>query len=155
VTQFREGNATLTIINGQEVFIPDPSANDAIDNDLDGLVDENQAAHFETRVRRGLPGLSYINYVTGAGENDLLIDERRDNDIDEDEDWDPLFDDVGADGLGPDDDGYPGPDQGEADGIPTRGEPNFGQTDPDESDQIGLTGFNFFELKSRHDLRID
>jgi len=155
VTQFREGNATLTIVNGQEVFIPDPSANDAIDNDLDGLVDENQATHYETRVRRGLPGLSYINYVTGEGENDLLIDERRDNDIDEDEDWDPLFDDVGADGLGPDDDGYPGPDQGEADGIPTQGEPNFGKTDPDESDQIGLTGFNFFELQSGPDLSID
>jgi hypothetical protein len=155
VTVFREGNATLTIVNGQEVFIPDPSANDAIDNDLDGLVDENQATHYETRVRSGLPGLSYINYVTGAGENDLLIDERRDNDIDEDEDWDPLFDDVGADGLGPDDDGYPGPDQGEGDGIPTQGELNFGKTDPDESDQIGLTGFNFFELQSAPDLSID
>lgn len=155
VTQFREGNATLAIINGQEVFIPDPSANDAIDNDLDGLVDENQATHYETRVRRGLTGLSYINYRTGAGINDLLIDERRDNNIDEDEDWDPLFDDVGADGLGPDDDGYPGPDVGEGDGIPTQGEPNFGKTDPDESDQIGLTGFNFFELQSAPDLSID
>jgi hypothetical protein len=155
VTQLREGNATLAIINGQEVFIPDPSANDAIDNDLDGLVDENQATHYETRVRRGLTGLSYINFRTGAGINDLLIDERRDNDIDEDEDWDPLFDDVGADGLGPDDDGYPGPDVGEGDGIPTQGEPNFGKTDPDESDQIGLTGFNFFELQSAPDLSID
>ena len=71
------------------------------------------------------------------------------------EDWDPLFDDVGEDGLGPDDDGYPGPDAGEGDGIPTQGEPNFGKTDPDESDQIGLTGFNFFELQSAPDLSID
>ncbi len=62
-------------------------------------------------------GLSYINFVTGAGVNDLLIDEKRDNDIDEDGDWDPLFDDLGQDGLGPDDDGYPGPDAGEGDGI--------------------------------------
>lgn len=155
VTQFREGNATLTLVNGQEIFIPHPSANDAIDNDLDGLVDENQATHYETRVRRGLTGLSYKNFVTGAGVNDLLIDERRDNDIDEDGDWDPGFDDLGEDGLGPEDDNYPGPDFGEGDGIPTQGEPNFGKTDPDESDQIGLTGFNFFELQSAPDLSID
>ncbi|MCW8803178.1 MAG: hypothetical protein OQK57_02180 [Ignavibacteriaceae bacterium] len=157
VTQFREGNATSEIINGQEVFIPDPSANDAIDNDLDGLVDENQATHYETRIRRQppLPGLSYKNYVTGAGVNDLLIDEKRDNDIDEDGDWDPMFDDLGQDGLGPDDDNYPGPDAGEGDGLPTQGEPNFGKTDPDESDQIGLTGFNFFELQSAPDLSVD
>ncbi len=124
---------------------------------MDGLVDENQATHFETRVRRlpPLPGVSYINYITGEGVNDLLIGERRDNDIDEDEDWDSEFDDVGQDGLGPDDRGYPGPDLGEGDGIPTQGEPNFGITDPDESDQIGLTGFNFFELQSAPDLSID
>jgi len=157
LTSFREGHATLQIINGREVFIPDPTANDAIDNDLDGLVDENQATHYETRIRRDPPllGISYKNYVTGEGVNDLLIDERRDNDIDEDEDWDPEFDDVGQDGLGPDDTGYPGPDLGEGDGIPTQGEPNFGITDPDESDQIGLTGFNFFELQSAPDLSID
>ncbi len=159
VTQFREGNATEQIINGQRVWIPDPSANDAIDNDLDGLLDENEATHYQTRVNRPplppLPASSYKNYITGAGVNDPLIDERRDDDIDEDGDWDPLFDDLGEDGLGPEDSGYPGPDIGEGDGIPTQGEPNFGKTDPDESDQIGLTGFNFFELQSAPDLSID
>jgi hypothetical protein len=155
VTQFREGNATSQIINGRQVWIPAASANDAIDNDLDGLVDENQATHYETRVSRGLTGLAYKNFRTGAGVDDLLIDERRDNDIDEDGDWDIQFDDLGEDGLGPDDTGYPGPDIGEGDGIPTQGEPNFGKTDPDESDQIGLTGFNFFELQSAPDLSID
>jgi hypothetical protein len=155
VTYFKEGNAEIRVISGQEVFIPDPTANDAIDNDLDGLVDENQATHYETRIRKGLDGLAYKNYITGEGLNDLLIDERRDNDIDEDGDWDPEFDDVGEDGLGPNDRGYPGPDVGEGDGIPTQGEPNYGITDPDESDQIGLTGFNFFELNSAPDLSID
>ena len=29
--------------------------------------------------------------------------------------------------------------QGEGDGLPTHGEPNFDETDKDESDQIGLT----------------
>jgi len=155
VTEFREGNAVLQIINGRQVWIPQPSANDAIDNDLDGLVDENQATHYETRVARGLTGLAYKNFRTGEGVNDLLIDERRDNLIDEDQDWDPQFDDLGEDGLGPEDLEYPGPDIGEGDGIPTQGEPNFGKTDPDESDQIGLTGFNFFELQSAPDLSID
>jgi hypothetical protein len=158
VTQLREGNATLQTINGQNIWIPDPSANDAIDNDLDGLVDENEATHFQTRVNRvpvPAPASSYMNYITGEGVNDPLIDERRDNDLDEDGDWDPGFDDLGEDGLGPEDDDYPGPDFGEGDGIPTQGEPNFGKTDPDESDQIGLTGFNFFELQSAPDLSID
>src|SRR5690606_37604062 len=53
-----------------------------------------------------------------------------------------LNDDYGRDGLGPFDIGYPGPDEGEADGIPTIREPNFDETDVDESDQIGLTGFH-------------
>ena len=50
--------------------------------------------------------------------------------------------DVGLDGLGPFDLGYPGPDTGEADGVPTPGEPNFDELDVDESDQVGLTGFD-------------
>lgn len=54
---------------------------------------------------------------------------------DEDMDWDPEFDDVGVDGVAGTH------DTGEDDGQPTQGEPNFGKTDLDESDQIGLTGF--------------
>jgi hypothetical protein len=60
--------------------------------------------------------------------------------------WDPgepLNDDVGSDGIGPLDAGYPGPDPdgSEGDGKPEQGEPNFGILDKDESDQLGLTGF--------------
>ena len=47
-------------------------------------------------------------------------------------------DDIGADGLA-----NTG-DSGESDGIPTDGEPNFDSTDPNESDQIGLTSFEYF-----------
>ena len=53
-----------------------------------------------------------------------------------------IFNDTGRDGLGPNDLGYPGPDDGEADGIPTAGEANFDRLDIPESDQIGLTGFD-------------
>ncbi len=87
-------------------------------------------------------------------DEDGLIDERRDDGLDNDGDWrpysdfnengkwdegEPLNDDVGADGLGPLDREYRGPDRGEADGVPTAGEPHFDATDLDESDQIGLT----------------
>lgn len=156
---FREGHIAK-IVNG--VSQPDTSAYDGIDNDLDGLIDENEAIDYTTRVKRlvngqlsPIPPLKYKNYITGDGVNDLLIDERRDNDIDEDHDWSAQFDDVGIDGLGPNDNNYPGPDQGEGNGIPDQGEPNFGRTDPDESDQIGLTGFNFFNLSVSPDMRND
>ena len=65
------------------------------------------------------------------------------------------FDDVGIDGLGSQDNDYPGPDDGEGNGIPDQGEPNFGRTDPDESDQIGLTSFNFFNLSASPDMTND
>ncbi len=54
-----------------------------------------------------------------------------------------LIDDKGSDGIGPDDEDYPGPDSDgtEDNGMPDAGESNFGKTDNDESDQIGLTSF--------------
>ena len=151
---FREGHIG-SIVNG--VSVPHPSAYDGIDNDLDGLIDENEAIHYRTRILKVPPliPLRYKNFITGAGLSDLLIDERRDNDIDEDGDWNALFDDVGIDGKGPNDNDYPGPDFGENNGKPDQGEPNFGRTDPDESDQIGLTSFNFFNLQAAPDLSID
>lgn len=102
---FREGHIARIDLG---VSVPHPSAYDGIDNDLDGLIDENQAIHYETRVRKVPPliPLKYKNYLTGAGVNDLLIDERRDNNIDEDGDWNYEVDDVGIDGKGPDDNDY-------------------------------------------------
>ncbi|MDQ7817243.1 MAG: hypothetical protein RDU14_09510 [Melioribacteraceae bacterium] len=93
-------------------------------------------------------------------DGDGMIDERQDNNIDEDGDWNPDTDDVGMDGI-------PNTgDFGEGDGIPTLGkrlhdgrpdplqpgEPNFGYTDLDESDQIGLTSFKSSQWAT--DLRI-
>jgi len=83
-------------------------------------------------------------------DGDGMIDERQDDGIDNDGDWNPLQDDVGIDGV-------PNTqDAGEGDGNPTAGirlpdgsldplypgEPNFELTDLDEADQIGLTSFN-------------
>ncbi len=71
------------------------------------------------------------------------------SDLNENGTWDagePLNDDVGADGLGPEATNYPGRDLGEGDGRPTAGEPSFDTLDKDESDQIGLTGFSVFDV---------
>ncbi len=92
---------------------------------------------------------------------DGIVDERRDDGIDNDGDWrpfsdlngngvwdpnEPLNDDLGKDGVGPFDRQYKGPDEGEGDGLPTDGEPNFDRTDKDESDQIGLTSMSIYRL---------
>jgi hypothetical protein len=120
--------------------------NNGLDDDLDGLIDESFDLHYKQirKTARGeiifelLNPLAYKNYFTGAGLDDPMIDERRDDGIDNDGDWDPEWDDVGADGV-------PGTgDEGEGDGIPTPGEPHFDAVDVNESDQIGLTSFDFF-----------
>ncbi|UCE20192.1 MAG: hypothetical protein JSV84_07615 [Gemmatimonadota bacterium] len=126
---------------------------DGIDNDDDGLIDER---------RDSGPGVWLDTYPYGVDDVDNFRtfygrepkphwsgDENQNwdpyEDVDGDGVWDPdepLNDDVGADGAGPLDADYPGPDEGEGDGIPTLGEPDFDKTDKDESDQIGLTGVN-------------
>ena len=154
VTVFQEGHIGRIV---QGVAVPDESAYDGIDNDLDGLIDENRSIHVDAREVNNQSPLSYINYVTGEGVGNLMIDEKRDNNIDEDGDWMVEFDDVGSDGLGPADNGYVGPDTDgtEGNGKPDQGEPNFGKTDPDESDQIGLTAFNFFANNASPDMSSD
>lgn len=176
------------------VAVLDQSAYDGIDNDLDGLIDENESVHFKARVSyvdpSGNPApklaLKRFDYVKLLTTNDYskywdpLIDEKRDNSAgnfqsfyiynkqgnpvlvthwsgDEDGDWNAASDDVGSDGIGPLDDGYTGPDAdgSEGNGKPDQGEPNFGTTDPHESDQIGLTGFNFFALADGPDMSKD
>lgn len=156
VTTLSEGN--VIIVTGEERV--NPNAYDGKDNDLDGLIDENYFLHY--RQRRVTPDnvvlfdilnpVRHIDYVNGQGLDDRMIDERRDDGIDNDGDWsrnpetgELLYDDEGhlIDDVGPD--GIPGTgDFGEYDGIPTPGEPNFDQTDKDESDQIGLSSFEYF-----------
>jgi hypothetical protein len=98
---------------------------DGIDNDNNGAIDEN--------IDEGI---------------DAMIDEARNDGIDNDGDWNPLTDDVGLDGV-PDTG-----DPGEGDGKPTSGarfnlpgEPGIDVTDVSETDQIGITG-SFYEPSS-------
>ena len=130
-------------------LIEDPF--NSVDDNLNGLIDESNA-HI---------GLLTKNWITGEGLDNPMIDEQRDDGIDNNNNWEtyldvnqngewdedePLNDDKGRDGLGPQDPDYPGRDTGEGDGIYTHGEPNFDQTDKDESDQIGLTSVKIFKL---------
>lgn len=139
-TMLAEGNIMTGTSN------VNPNANDGYDNDLDGLIDENYQVHFH-QIKRNTKGeilinqynpLAHVDYVTGEGINDKLIDERRDDLVDNDGDWVRELDDFGADGV-PNTN-----DAGENDGFPTPGESHFDQTDVNESDQIGLTSFQYF-----------
>ena len=129
---------------------------DGKDNDSDGITDE---------LRDGGPGQRILGqdairaYLATLPGFDLAAFERFYGPLeqrpafkvgvwwtgDEDMDWVEEFDDVGGDGV------YGSADpvaDGERDGKPTEGEPNFDRTDINESDQIGLTGFKMNRIKA-------
>ena len=136
------------------------------DDNFNGLIDERYIDPSDPTidVRLDHTGYAYINYLS-YNDGDVLkrgyvvpgldvepaienvapmIDEARNDGVDNDGDWDEFTDDVGFDGQ---------PDtydflQGEDNGVPDNGEPHFDKTDVDESDQIGLTSFYYFELGS-------
>ncbi len=153
-------------------FLESPSNDDnGLDDDLDGIIDESRFDTDYQLLTSQADILAYasseynlIQFETFYGET---IQERPAYEVgrwftsDEELDWvgfsddndngifddgELLNDDIGLDGLGPFDLEYPGPDFGEADGIPNstllEGEPNYNTVDVDESDQIGLTGFD-------------
>jgi hypothetical protein len=143
------------------------NAYDGVDNDFDGLTDENQFLHFRQFKRNRNPPFQVLidvfrpvrhaDYVGNLGTSPLsMLDEKRNDRVDNDQDWNINFDDVGRDGIGPTAVNYPGPDVGEGDGAPTSGyenggldsglpgEPNIDKTDVNESDQIGLSSFFYF-----------
>jgi hypothetical protein len=116
-----------------------------------------------------VPGVYGYAYLESPGnpfngiddDEDGMIDERRDDNIDNNHNWisfedlnnngkwdkgEDLRDDLGRDGVGPNDLQYSGPDEGEGDGLPTHGEPDYDETDKDESDQIGLSGVSLTPL---------
>ena len=134
------------------------------DDDEDGVIDEDRFSGPGTLIEgqdaiRSYAETNYdmVNFerVNGPIENTRAFHAGRWWTGDEDMDWlgytdgnnngqwdagEFLNDDYGVDGLGPNDLGYPGRDEGEGDGRPDVPEPNFDETDIDEGDQIGLTG---------------
>jgi hypothetical protein len=117
---------------------------DGVDNDQDGILDERRDGGEGTRVvgQDAIRAAFVAAYDTAAFRQAYGALEVRPAyragvwfTGDEDMDWRPDVDDNGADGV------PETGDTGELDGRPTPGEPNFDQTDLNESDQIGLTGF--------------
>ncbi len=131
---------------------------DSRDNDHDGLINERRDSGpgvFLTTAPYGVDDLkAFQDFYPDreirphwSGDENINWDSY--SDLNANGQWDegePLNDDLGADGLDPNDNNYPGPDAGEGDGMPTAGEPDFDFLDKDESDQIGLTGFQVFVL---------
>jgi len=137
------------------------NAYDGIDNNLNGIIDENSIQHYR-QFKQSPQGVvlidtlnpvQHFDYINNTV-SDPMIDEARDDAIDNNNTWNALADDVGLDGK-------PNTgDPGESDGKPTSGytidvngkivdtgfpgEPNIDKTDVDESDQIGLTSFQYF-----------
>jgi hypothetical protein len=140
-------------------FLESPGIDDDMrDNDTDGLIDETRTSEGPGYWDDVFPyGVEYVDdfirhYKREPGphwSNDEDGDWVGYTDGNNNGQWDPgeaLNADVGLDGLGPKDFGYPGPDEGEANGEPNPGEPDFDFLDKDEADQIGLTGFRIFPV---------
>jgi hypothetical protein len=156
-TEILSQGKLIQIIAGETIFTEDVT--NLFDDNLNGLIDEDTLNHYANRIDRQaplepLPPLQYWDFRTNLTITDAMLDEARDDGVDNDGDWDPTSDDVGLDGV-------PGTsDLGEGDGIPTSGyiqdisgrsidtglpgEPHIDKTDIDESDQIGLTSFTYF-----------
>lgn len=152
-------------------FLESPANdNNMLDDDSDGIIDESrfETNNFVLTTTAEIEAYVDANYDRALFEEFYSVLEERPAYItqrwfpsDENMDWvtfedtngngirdegEPLNNDIGRDGLSTFDFGYPGPDDGEGDGMPTQGEPNYNDLDVDESDQIGLSGF---ELNTR------
>jgi hypothetical protein len=139
-----------------------------VDDNLNGIIDESNGSTFEAEGQSVTTflyvGATCIDYFDGTGLNNSMIDEYRDDGIDNDGNWNPILDDLGLDGVP-----FTG-DFGEGDGKPTSGwqrpgvvpevqsapnkfglvdtelpgEPHIDKTDIVESDMIGLTSFYLY-----------
>jgi hypothetical protein len=153
LTVMPEEGVQIVYQNNVYSFLPGESLvevpNDLVDNNLNGLIDENNGSQFgegeDAVIRYLFLNLRCVDYYSGEGTDNILIDEKRDDGTDNDGDWNAEFDDVGLDGV------PKTGDPGEGDGIPTSGrgtdlpgEPHIDKTDIDESDMIGLTAFNIY-----------
>jgi hypothetical protein len=126
------------------------NSTNGLDDDEDGLLDETRdndaGAYIFGPV--GTYGPDKFHWQ-GDEDGDWIsyVDVNGNGQWDKDEN-EPLNNDAGTDGIGPFDVGYVSPDADgtEGNGRPDQGEPNFGKTDKDESDQIGLTSLSLYPL---------
>ena len=127
---------------------------DGIDNDKDGIVDESRHSGPGQKI---VGQQNIMNYIKSHPEKYNIANfEAYYGPIadrpaykegvwwtgDENMNWVARYCDTGVDGV------FGTHDQGENDGVPTEGEPNFDITDIDESDMIGLTAFKFNRIRA-------
>lgn len=147
-------------------FLESPGVGtDGIDNDDDGLIDETRD-NVAARMVGPTDGIADLQKFLKF--YNLKASQLRPHwDADEDQDWrdgddangngvydvwEDAGDDVGNDGVGPQDLNYNGPDadgsecnhRPDFDESHNSGEPNFGLLDVSESDMLGLTSFHMF-----------
>jgi len=142
-------------------FLESPGiTDDDIDNDGDGLLNESRDNDAGSLIcpTCGISDLQLFLDTYNLEESDLKEHYEGDEDqdwlapvVDEDNNCSIINDDVGLDGVGPNDINYTGPDEGECNLKPdcVEGvgcEPNFGETDISESDMLGLTTFKLFPI---------
>ncbi|MFA6468461.1 MAG: hypothetical protein WCW35_06150 [Bacteroidota bacterium] len=134
-------------------FLESPGiSNDGVDNDNDGITDESQGnaldedGDWTKYTDTNIDGSWTSEDTNKNGVLDAGEDVNGNNRLD----FEAINDDVGSDGIGPDQNDYTGPDANgtEGNGIPDQGEPNFGFTDNDESDQVGLTSFYLVDVNN-------
>jgi hypothetical protein len=127
-------------------FLQSPGiATDGKDNDEDGIVDESQENGKDDdgdwRTFTDTNGNGVWDWEDL--DNDGILDDGEDVNHNGKLDCEDLNDDVGQDGLGPNDLDWPGlgKDPYEGNGRPDEPEPNYESTDNHEIDQIGLTSY--------------
>ena len=147
------------------------------DDDADSLIDESMSNNFDDDGdwrpfadvgldRKGPMDEGYTGPDADGTENNGVWDTEDTNlngalDVGEDKnendklDMEPVNDDRGTDGIGPDENGWPGPDDdgSEVNGVYNHGEPNYDETDIDEADQAGLKHVYAYEPNTT-DLKI-
>ena len=126
-------------------FLQSPGRVDGKDNNENGIIDESQ----ENGIDDDKDWRTFTD-VDGDGvwqwedlNNNGVLDDGEDLNNNGKLDCEDLNDDLGQDGLGPNDLDWPGlgKDPLEGNGRPDEPEPNFESTDNDEIDQIGLTSY--------------
>jgi len=113
-----------------------------VQNNILAFYDHDGLVPGRPELRLGLCSIIFLETpgnVSNAidDDDDSMVDESQTNGIDDDGDWDSNLNDIGKDGIANSN------DEGEGDGIPTIGEPNFEVTDPDEVDMKRITAVNF------------
>lgn len=145
------GQDTLKIWDGCTVQEDTMNGSNLLDDNLNGVIDESRGVASTS----GLYNYLYLGYLCRDyldsnpqtnGSLNPLIDEKRDDGIDNNDSWNPETDDVGKDGLGPIHIKYRAPDEGESNGLPNEGEPRFDGRDIYETDMIGLTSFQMYDF---------